>query len=93
MRPSGPWAGEDARDIGLGGRKLWLPQLDSGGQGVWLEGVTWEGQNWGQNQSSYGFYLGVSKRGGWGGAAGGREQGTKEEVGGGKEGRPGLAPC
>lgn len=39
VRESGPWAGEVA-DGGLGGRKLWLPQLDSGGQVVWLEGVT-----------------------------------------------------
>lgn len=32
--------GGEAADGGLGGRKLWLPQLDSGGQAVWLEGVT-----------------------------------------------------
>lgn len=30
VKESGPWAGEEAGGLVLGGGKLWLPQLDSG---------------------------------------------------------------
>lgn len=82
MRESGPWAGEEAGDRGLGGRKLWLPQLDSGGWVVWLEGVTQGVRTGGQNQSSYGLYLSVSKSGGMGWSSRGKGRGSQRGSGG-----------
>lgn len=83
VKESGPWAGEEAGDRGLGGRRLWLPQLDSGGWVVWLEGVT-QGlrTGGGQNQSSYGLYLSVSKSGGMGWSSRGKGRGNQRGSGG-----------
>ncbi|KAF6298903.1 hypothetical protein mRhiFer1_008942 [Rhinolophus ferrumequinum] len=40
VKESGPWADEEAGGRGLGGRRLWPPQLDSGWWVMWLGGVT-----------------------------------------------------